>query len=236
MDSMDLQLIELHQRIVQLKTQINIGADMAYLAQPTSTTDYGIVKVGNNIIVNDGEISLDQCLSPSSDVEFHNLNVTNLLTVDHVPVILSITPTASDGISITDLQSGGYDASFTIHNTGVLSLIAGTGISLSQSTGNITISTSGTDTINTVGVTSSYTVSLNDEYVGVNSTSPVTITLPTGVDGKIYTIKDEHGEGNGKITIVPHSGEKIDNNNTFVISSKNQSVTVVFRAGQWRVI
>lgn len=236
MHSMDFHLIELYQQLVELRTQLNIGENMSYLVQETSYTDYGLVKVGNNIKVVEGEISLDQNLSPDSDVEFHNVNVTNDLTVNHVPVILTVTPTAGPGISISDLVSGGYDASFTVNNTGVLKLTAGTGISLSGSTGEITISSTGSDIIKVYGVTSSYTATANDEYIGVNSTSAVTITLPTGITGKLYTIKDEHGDGSGKITITPASGEKIDNNNNFVLTFKNQSVTLVFRAGQWRVI
>jgi len=52
----------------------------------------------------------------------------------------------------------------------------------------------------------------------------------------VYYIKDEYGQGSGKITIQPQVGEKIDNSNSYIISVPYQSVAVVFRAGQWRII
>jgi hypothetical protein len=240
MKQIDFALIELQLELVICRSYIGFytcqGDNMAYLTQPTSTSEFGLVKVGNNIDVFNGEISIDQCISPTCDVEFHNLNVTGLLTVDNVLVVLSVTPEAGPGISITDLTSSGYDVEFTINNTGVLSLIAGTGISLSGSTGNITISSSGTTQINTIGVTTSYTALNTDDYIGVNSTSATNITLPIGTNGKVFTIKEEHGPGKGQITIIPAIGEKIDNSNTFTITATYQSVTLVFRNTQWHVI
>lgn len=233
MDQMDYALIDLKLELIKIKYQ---GDNMAYLTQPTSDTEFGLVQIGNNIDVINGIISIDQCISPTCDVEFHNLNVTNNLTVNDKLVLLTVTPTAGPGISITDLIHGGYDASFTVNNTGVLRLIAGTGISLSGSTGHITISSSGTSIIKTIGVTTSYTATNNDEYIGVNSTSNINITLPTGIDGVVYTIKDEHGPGSGKVTVIPASGEKIDNKTNYAFSSTYQSITIVSRAGQWHII
>lgn len=147
---------------------------MSYLAQQTSNTEFGVVKVGNNIGVDEGVIYLN--------------------------------------------------------------FVAGAGISIANTPGQITISSSGADLISVYGTTTSYTATANDEYIGVNSASAVTITLPSGVPGRVYTIKDEYGQGSGKITLSPQTGEKIDNNNNYIISVPYQSVSVVFRAGQWRII
>ena len=147
---------------------------MSYLAQQTSNTDFGVVKIGNNIGVNEGVIYLD--------------------------------------------------------------FVAGPGVSIANTPGSITISANGADLIAVTGTTSSYTATANDEYIGVNSASAVTITLPLGVAGRVYTIKDEHGQGSGKITIQPQSGEKVDNSNNYIISVPFQSVSMVFRAGQWHII
>lgn len=219
---------------------------MSYLAQPTSNLDYGVVKIGANINVLDGIISLAQDLSPNANVTFFNANVTNQFTANNANVanlyadgnlvVTSVTPTAGSGISIANLISNGYHSSFTVLNTGVLSLIAGTGISLTANTGNITISSFGADLINVIGVTTNYTATLTDEYIGVSSATAVTITLPSGINGRVYTIKDEFGQGSGKITIQPQSGEKIDNANSYTISVPYQSVSVVFRAGKWWII
>lgn len=220
---------------------------MSYLSEPTSKIDYGVVLVGNNINVTDGIISLEQDLSPNANVTFYNANVTNELEAFNANVIgnlyaygnlvvTSVQPNAGPGINISNLVSGGYTSSFTINNTGVLKLTAGPGINLSGSTGNITVSATGADLISVYGTTTSYTATNNDEYIGVYSTSGVTITLPIGVNGRIYYIKDEYGQGSGKITVQPQTGELVDNKTNYIISVPYQCVTCVFRAGQWRII
>lgn len=148
---------------------------MSYLAQSTSFTDYGVVKIGENINVTDGVIS-----SPT--------------------------------------------------------IIGGIGITIDANTDFITISSTGADLISVYGTTTNYTATLDDEYIGVNSATAVTITLPAGIDGRVYIIKDELGQGSGKITIQPQSGENIDGKVSYVIGVPNQSVSVVFRAGHWRII
>ena len=226
---------------------------MSYLSTPTSATEYGLVQIGDFIEVADGVISLLQDVSPTADVTFDGLNITtnigaagNISALGSISgdsvfddgnrVITSVTPTAGNGISLSSVVDTGPDASFTVTNTGVLSLIAGSGISISASTGNITISSFGADLINVTGVTSNYTASVTDEYIGVFSVSAVTITLPTGFDGRVYTIKDEYGQGSGKITIKPQTGELIDGKVNYVISVPNQSVNVVSRASNWWII
>ena len=203
---------------------------MAYLAQPTSKIDYGVVGIGSFINVLDGFISLVQDVSPSSDVSF------NQVSIGGSSVVTSVNPVAGDGISITNLISIGNTFGFGISNTGVLSVTAGTGISINSSTGNITISSSGADLIATIGVTGAYTATANDEYIGVFSASAVTITLPVGITGRVYIIKDEYGQGSGKITIQPNGTEQIDNKTNYIISVPNQSVSIVYRGGQWRII
>ena len=157
------------------------------------------------------------------------------MTLDGKSVITTITPAAGNGISITALTDVGPDAGFTVNNTGVLSLVAGTGITLSDSTGIITVSATGADFLNTTGVTANYTANATDEYIGVNSTSLVTVTLPTGIDGRQYIIKEERGSGTGKVNVQGTSSEKIDGS-SFKQLSANASLTVVFRAGNWRII
>jgi hypothetical protein len=149
---------------------------MSYLAQPTSKTDYGVVKVGDNINVSE------------------------------------------DGI----IRSP--------------SIVAGVGVTVITTTDTITISSVGADLIAVTGTTVSYTASINDEYIGVSTTSAVTITLPTGLDGRVYTIKDEWGQGSGKITIQPQVGSQVDKKPNYIISIPNQSVSVVYRAGNWWIM
>lgn len=231
---------------------------MSYLFPEGSLGEPGVLQVGSNIVVVDGIISIPQSVDPSSDITFVTVNTTGNVIVDGIieaigsittasdvsasavydnqnRVITDVTPSAGNGISITSLTSTGPNSSFTVNNTGVLSLTAGSGITLSASTGIITVSATGADIINTAGVTSNYTATATDEYIGVNSTSLVTVTLPLGVDGRQYTVKEERGSGTGKVNVQGTSSEKIDGS-SFKQLAANASLTVVFRAGQWRII
>jgi hypothetical protein len=208
---------------------------MSYLSQPTSKTEYGVVQVGDYIKVIDGVISLDQDLSPTADVSFDSVSANEVYS-GGLLTLTSVDATAGPGISITNETTGGPTAGFTVNNTGVLSLTAGPGISITGSTGNITISSTGADLINVYGTTTNYTATDTDEYIGVYSAAIVTITLPTGVPGRVYYIKDEYGQGSGKITIRPQTGELIDGKTSYVIRAPYQCVSVVFRAGAWWII
>ena len=225
---------------------------MSYLFPEGSTTERGVVEVGSNINVLDGVISIPQSVDPSADITFVNLTVDgdidiagNTVSLGNISavnlfdnsnrVVTSVTPSAGNGISFTTVTTSGPSTSFTVNNTGVLSLTAGTGITLSGSTGNITVSATGADFLNTIGVTNNYTATDTDEYIGVNSTSLVTVTLPVGIEGRQYIIKEERGSGTGKVNVQGTSSEKIDGS-SFKQLTANASLTVVFRAGTWRII
>ena len=225
---------------------------MSYLFPEGSTTERGVVEVGSNINVLDGIISIPQSVDPSTDVTFVNITANgdvdiagDTLALGNIAaaklfdnnnrVITSVTPTAGAGVSITNLTSNGPSAGFRVNNTGVVSLTAGSGITLSGNTGNITVSATGADFLNTIGVTSNYTATDTDEYIGVNSNNLVTVTLPAGVAGRQYIIKEERGSGTGKVNVQGTALETIDGS-PFKQLTANASLTVVFRAGQWRII
>lgn len=208
---------------------------MSYLSQPASKTLYGVTLIGDYIDVTDGIISLPQDVSTTATVTFTQVNADSLYS-DGDLVITSVVPSTGSGIALSGVVTTGSTATFTISNTGVLSLTAGSGISISTGTGNILISATGADLINVIRVTSNYTATLNDEYIGVFSASATTITLPSGVNGRVYTIKDEYGQGSGKITIQPQTGEKIDNANSYTISVPYQSVSIVYRGTGWWIM
>lgn len=209
---------------------------MSYLSEGTSKTDYGVVKVGNFINVLDGTISLEQDLGPGADVIFDKVDANEVFDND-LRVVTKVTLTSGDnGIAINSPITIGPSTSFTINNTGVRRLTAGPGIAVSSSSGEITVSATGADLIKVYGTTTSYTATLDDEYIGVNSASAVTITLPNGIDGRVYYIKDEFGQGSGKITIQPQTGQQIDKKANYVIGVPFQCVTAVFRSGNWWLI
>jgi hypothetical protein len=98
------------------------------------------------------------------------------------------------------------------------------------------VSSYGADLINVIGVTGNYTATLADEYIGVFSASAVTILLPAGVNGRVYTIKDEFGQGLGKITVRSLVNDPVDGKNNYIISVPKQSISVVFRNTGWWLI
>lgn len=189
-----------------------------------------VANIGNITTLNAGNANV------SGNLIGNNGSFSGNLTANGALVVTSVTPTASTGISISNLVPNGYAASFTVENTGVTYLNAGSGISLSGNTGNITISSFGADLINVTGVTANYTATITDEYIGVFSANAVTISLPAGFDGRVYTIKDEYGQGSGKITIQSTVGEQVDGKPNYVIGVPYQSVSVVSRASKWWII
>jgi hypothetical protein len=214
---------------------------MSYLSVPASETQYGVVEIGDYINVIDGIISIPQSVDINANVIFSSVTAaegnfsTNLYAAGNL-VVTSVTPSAGTGINVSNIVSNGYAASFTVTNTGVTYLNAGSGISISGNTGNITISSFGADLINVIGVTANYTATITDEYIGVNSANAVTITLPASFDGRVYTIKDELGQGSGKITVQPQAGELVDGKVNYIIGVPNQSVSLVGRTGNWYII
>lgn len=209
---------------------------MSYLSNPASITEFGVVTIGANINVVDGLISIEQSLSPNANIVFANANITGNLLAGGNLVVTNVVPNVGLGLALSNVVTGGTVASFSITNTGVLSLIAGPGINISNGTGNVTISATGADLIAVIGVTTNYTATDNDEYIGVSSATAITITLPTGIPGRVYTIKDEFGQGSGKITVKPQTGDTIDSKPTYVISVPYQSISVVFRGGGWWIM
>jgi len=205
---------------------------MSYLFPFGSTTEQGVLEVGSNISVDvNGVISIPQSVATTASVTFDTVNATSALKLNGNSVVTGVTPTAGTGISVTSLTSTGPSSSFTINNTGVTSLIAGTNVTLSGSTGAVTISVQEPGIETTTSTAVAYTASATDGYIGVTA-NPTIVTLPLGVTGKVYIIKNEAASGN--TTVIGTGVEKIDGSTSKSLNS-NASMTVIFRAG-WRVI
>ena len=88
-------------------------------------------------------------------------------------------------------------------------------------------------------VSQDYDATLDDYYIGVNSTGPVTITLPPDSSNCVeIIIKAEMGPplGNRKITITTSDGSLIDGETDYVIEVPYQSVNLLYRGGNWWII
>jgi hypothetical protein len=205
---------------------------MSYLFPLGDTATIGVLQVGSNISVDANSIiSIPQSVATNATVSFTEVGATTIKQ-NALTVVTGVTGTAGTGISITSATTTGPSAAFTINNTGVTSLIAGTNIVLSGSTGAVTISAQEPGIETTTSTAVDKTAGANDGYIGVTA-NPTTITLPAGVTGKVYTIKNE--ASSGTTTVTGTSSEKIDGSNNKTLSA-NASLTVVFRASQWRVI
>jgi flagellar basal body rod protein FlgF len=180
--------------------------------------------------------------SASGNVTVTNTGVVSLSANDGIALSGSTGNIAVSNTGVLRLSTGpgisvsAASGNVVLNNTGVLRLTAGTGIAISSNTGNIVVSTTGTSYINTIGVNTNYSPTLTDEYIGVYSGSAVTISLPVGIEGRVYIIKDEYGQNSGKITLQPQANVLIDGKLNYIISVPYQSVQTVYRSGGWWII
>jgi len=190
----------------------------------------GLLTDSGNLTFNNGS----NTLSVTNVTVTNNANVLGNLTLNGNSVVTSVTPTAGNGISITSLVSGGPNASFTVNNTGVTKITAGNNITISPAggTGNVTINSTSDGIFQTVGTAVAYTATATDEYIGVTA-NPTIVTLPTGITGKTYIIKNE-GAGGGT-TVTGTLGQLLDGSLTKNLGN-NASISVIFRAGAWHII
>jgi hypothetical protein len=76
-----------------------------------------------------------------------------------------------------------------------------------------------------------YSILASDYYIGAN-TNGITITLPLGITGKIYMVKNQV---NGNITLTATGGQQIDNSNSKSLGS-NDCIVVLFNGTSWAII
>ena len=110
------------------------------------------------------------------------------------------------------------------------------GANITVTNGVISTDAVGNPLYNTTVVTADYSATNDDYYIGVNSATATTITLPAGTDGKMFIVKDELGPGSGNITIQGTGGETIDGSATFVNTVTYGSVSFIFRGTEWHVV
>lgn len=89
--------------------------------------------------------------------------------------------------------------------------------------------------VNSITISDNYSARLEDFYIGVNSTRPVEILLPTDApSGTLYAIKLEVGPpvGNRKVTVVG----PIEGKTKHILQNPYESVTVISRGTKWFII
>jgi len=80
-------------------------------------------------------------------------------------------------------------------------------------------------------VTDDYTITSVDQYIGATA-SDITITLPTGILGRFYQLKNQ---STGDIKVQGTGGETVEGS-AFKTLGSNAGFTVVFDGTQWKIL
>ena len=141
----------------------------------------------NSPIVSTGNIGIDLATSgaiagtytyPSVTVDSYG-RVTNISNGASVGTVTSVGITPGAGIQVTGTNPITTSGTMTVVNTGVTSLNAGTGITLSGSNGNVTISTTTSGgTVTSIVLTSS---TLTVTGSPITSAGTITVDLPANI-------------------------------------------------------
>jgi hypothetical protein len=107
----------------------------------------------------------------------------------------------------------------------------GSGLAVTSS-GVLSATNSSSGTIYAVKLTKvNYTALPDDYYIGATD-SGIAITLPKGVLGKSYAIKNQD---NGIVTVKATGSEKIDNSSTQTLAT-NKAIIIIFDGTQWQIM
>ena len=124
------------------------------------------------------------------------------------------------------------------------SILAGAGITVTPTTGTgantITISTAGPEILAVrIAVATPDAVTLADEVVSYEVPGPVAVavTLPAGVTGQVFYLKDGLGLASPitPITITPTAGT-IDGAATATINAPYGALTLVYSGVEWKLL
>lgn len=116
----------------------------------------------------------------------------------------------------------------TANELGVVQV--GSGLSIT-SDGVLSATSGGSNFINITLTDIDYTASAADYYIGATK-KDIDITLPMGVVGKVYVIKNQ---ASGNIEVKASGGQKIDTSSDKTLGSES-SIIVVFDGSRWNVI
>lgn len=126
------------------------------------------------------------------------------------------------------------------------SILAGTGITISPTVGTgaqvITVSASGVlnYAVRVAVATPVVASATTDDVISIQVPGPVAVavTLPAGVLGKTFTLKDGLGLATPAtpITITPNGADTIDGAATATINAPFGALTLVFDGAQWILV
>ena len=139
---------------------------------------------------------------------------------------LSQTPTANGDAGILPLTLD-VDIATT---TGLGVVQVGSGLSITPS--GVLSATGGSSSFINVTLTNvDYTATASDYYIGATK-KEIDITLPLGITGKVYVIKNQ---ATGNIKVKCSGGQTLDTSSSKTLGSES-SIIVVFDGSRWNVI
>jgi len=117
----------------------------------------------------------------------------------------------------------------TTNSLGVIQV--GSGLSITPSGVLSATGSSGSNFVNVTLTGVSYLITADDSYVGATSKN-ITITLPLGLLGRVYYIKNQR---DGNIKVQGSGGQTIDGN-AFQTLGSNSGFMVVFDGARWNIL
>ena len=139
---------------------------------------------------------------------------------------LSQTPAANGDAGILPLT---LDADIAT-TTGLGVVQVGSGLSITPS-GVLSATGGGSSFINVTLTNVDYTATASDYYIGATK-KEIDITLPLGITGKVYVIKNQ---ATGNIKVKCSGGQTLDTSSSKTLGSES-SIIVVFDGSRWNVI
>lgn len=129
-----------------------------------------------------------------------------------LPVVLNVDVATTNSLGVIQVGSG-----LSITDDGVLSAVGGGGSCSS---------------INVYLTSTNYTALSTDQYIGA-TTGGITITLPIGLVGKLYIVKNQ--APSGSVFVVGSSGETLDESVSKTLG-KNAVLLALFDGTRWNLI
>ena len=87
----------------------------------------------------------------------------------------------------------------------------------------------------TIVVEEDYTALSTDYFIGVITSAPFTVTLPSSVNGTVYVVKDVNGDASNN-TITISSADLIDSAASATINTDFGSLTFIRNIGTWSIV
>jgi len=122
----------------------------------------------------------------------------------------------------------------TTESLGVIQV--GSGLSITPE-GILSATGSGSSLLNVYLTSTNYTATLNDYYIGGNAKN-IMITLPLGITGKVYVVKNQlngSDDSGGNIKVQGTSGQTLDRS-SFKTLGSNASLIALFDGSRWNLV